>query len=74
MNTGKVNIYVSYDQSTEQIAILLPGTTLVADRKTGTLNISDESKEGSTTELSRSLGTVMFSDVVNMIANKVKGY
>ena len=74
MNTGRVNIYVSYDPSTEQIAILLPGTTLVADRKTGTLNISDESKEGSTTEHSRSLRTVMFSDVVNMIANKVKGY
>ena len=74
MNTGKVNIYVSYDQSTEQMAILLPGTTLVADRKNGTLNISDEFSEGQSTEHSRSLGTVMFSDVVNMIANKIKGY
>ena len=70
---SKVNIYVSYDPLTEQLSILLPDTTLVADRKTGTLR-TDEMTENATARHERSLGTVMFADVVNLIANKVKGY
>lgn len=71
---GKVNIYTCYNPATDTMTISLPGTDLIADRKTGTLRIVKEVAEGEFAEHGCSLGNVMFSDVVNMIVNKVKEY
>ena len=70
---SKVNIYVSYDRIADQMTIMLPDTKLVADRKTGTLRTEIMTEERTETH-ERSLGNVMFADMVNLIANKVKGY
>lgn len=71
---GKINIYTCYNPATDTVTIKLPGTDLIADRKTGILRIVDEKSEGEVTEHGRSLGSVMFADVVNFIINKTKGY
>lgn len=70
----KINIYTCYNPATDTVTIKLPGTDLIADRKTGILRIVDEKSEGEVTEHGRSLGSVMFADVVNFIINKTKGY
>lgn len=70
----KVNIYTCYNPANDTVTIKLPGTDLIADRKTGILRIVDEKSEGEFSEHSRSLCNVMFADVVNYIINKTNGY
>ena len=70
----KINIYTCYNPEDDTVTIKLPGTDLIADRKTGVLRFVEEKSEGEFTEYGRSLGCVMFSDVVNFIVNKTKEY
>lgn len=70
----KINIYTCYNPEDDTVTIKLPGTDLIADRKAGTLRIVEEKSEGEFSEYGRSLGSVMFADVVNFIINKTKEY
>ena len=70
----KINIYTCYNPEDDTLIIKLPETDLIADRKTGILRIVDEKSEGEFSEHSRSLGSVMFADVVNFVINKTKEY
>ena len=70
----KINIYTCYNPEDDTLTIKLPATDIIADRKTGVLRFVEEKSEGEFTEHGRSLGSVMFADVVNFVINKTKEY
>ena len=70
----KINIYTCYNPEADTLTIKLPGTDLIADRKSGTLRIVEEKSEGKFTEYVRNLRNIMFADMVDFIGNKTKEY